>query len=179
MLWRANTQHTPGRNEINPGQETRPVAVCNYLAFHRLPPPLIAHYQPPHIHPTPPPLKTTQPSLTPLNFTLIFFIFFIFLLSNVDEQPGGHYPGADRITGVWLQVKKQWRRQNKQRGQSVTRALSCLYVFFFFFLSVFLSSRVKLLISVAGTVPTSLICQAALSPRRNKRKERQMIETKP
>lgn len=61
-----------------------------------------------------------------------------------------------------------------QAGQSVTRALSCLYVGFFplFFLSVFLSFRVKLLISVAGTVPASPICHAALSPRQRKRKER-------
>lgn len=78
MLWRANTQHTPGRNEINPGQETRPVAVCNYLAFHRLPPPLIAHYQPPPTSTPPHPLL--KPPNRPWHRLILhsFFLFFLF-----------------------------------------------------------------------------------------------------
>lgn len=83
------TQRAPGRNEINPGQETRPAVVCNYLAFH----PLASIFYP-------------SLSVSKLECLSILHSQF-FLLSNVDEQPGGHYPGAVGINGVWLQVKKQ------------------------------------------------------------------------
>lgn len=103
-----HTQHAPGINEMNIGQKTRLVAVCNYLAFHfplpLPPPPLTAYYQRASLPPSPP---IPSLSVSEQEHRLILHSHFIFfLLSNVDEQPGGHYPGAEGITGVWLQVKK-------------------------------------------------------------------------
>lgn len=85
------------------------------------------------------------------------------MLSNVDKQPGGHYPGAERIIGVWLQGKKQQAERDKS-----AELLVC--VLFSFFLSVCLSSfpLVLVLISLAGTVPMPPICHVALSPRQKR-----------
>ncbi len=63
-------------------------------------------------------------------------------------------------------MKETKQAERAERDKS-TELLVCV-----FFLSVFLSSRVKVLISVAGTVPACPICHAALSPRQNERKER-------
>lgn len=79
------------------------------------------------------------------------------------EQPSGLYPDWKGIKVVWLQVKKQWRRQNRQRAERDKEdwdVCVCVCVC----VSLFVFCRVKVLISLAGTVPTTLICQAALSP---------------
>lgn len=79
------------------------------------------------------------------------------------EQPRGLYPDWKGIKVVWLQVKKQWRRPNRQRAERDKEdwdVCVCVCVC----VSLFVFCRVKVLISLAGTVPTTLICQAALSP---------------
>ena len=186
MRWHANrhicthtTQHAPGRSEMNPGQEMRPAAVCNYLAFHRPRPPppptnrsLSTSLSSLHrLRPSTPPPVCIRTRPAP-NFTLSIFSFFFFFCccEVLTSNRAGHYPGAEG--DYWCLATSEETVMETKTGSEgrawQERRAACMCVFS----PPFSSSRVKVLISVAGTVPASPICHAALSARQNERKER-------
>lgn len=167
-----HTQHAPGINEMNIGQKTRLVAVCNYLAFHfplpPPPPPLTAYYQRASLPPSPP---ISSLSVSEQEHRLIlhshFIFFFVVKCWRATRRPLSRRGGDYWCLATSEEMVKETKQTEGRAWQEHWAA--CMWVFF---LSVFLFSCVKVLISVAGTVPACLICHAALSPRQNERKER-------
>ena len=157
------------------GQQ-RCVITWHFTALVLLLPPLTAHYQRASPPSTASDRRPLPPSVSEHDLLLIlhsqFFLFFFFFCccEVLTSNRAGHYPGAEG--DYWCLATSEETVMETKTGSEgrawQERRAACMCVFS----PPFSSSRVKVLISVAGTVPASPICHAALSARQNERKER-------